>query len=836
MIQPKYYLTIHGHFYQPPRENPWIEEIELQKSAYPFHDWNERILSECYAPNAIARILDEKGNIVDVVNNFEKINFNVGPTLMSWLEAKHPNTYHKIIEADRVSVQSTQGVGNAIAQVYNHMIMPLASRRDKVTQVKWGIADFKKRFSREPEAMWLPETACDEESIDVLIEFGFRYVILDQNQAKAIRSLDAKEWQDVSGGKIDPKRPYRYFSPTSPKKFIDVFFYDGSISKGVGFGDLLSDAKHFMNRIEGAKVEAAGIQLIHAATDGETFGHHKIFGDRAIAYLLNIETEKRDFHVTSYSRFLQLLLPKEAVDLNFGESFEGTSWSCLHGIKRWKEHCGCRGEGPAEWTQHWRKPLRESLDWLQGELTVIFESRGGTYLKDVWQARGDYINVILERSDKAVWQFFEKHANHVLSPIEVTACLKLLEMERHAMLMYTSCGWFFTEISGIETVQILQYAARAIELAGEFEKRSLEEGFLERLAKAKSNVPFFKDGRGVYEKLVKPARVTLPHVAGFYGIHSILKPYKNRENIEFYCFHLQVKHQRVETHGNFTLNFGSVVVVSKIARESLHLAFAVLQTGPYDFRCSTKPISEFNNFDLFEKELFEKLSSGSLDETIRKIDSHFGQTHSTLKEVPLEWRIKIISMLTKESIEKINQAYERLYEENRKMNEIYRSINLPIPDEIRYAVDYTLNRQFVKAIAELADQHFDPRKAARAQKILETAEELDLELKRSDTSALLSNALAQRVRNLSEQVTEETVSECLNIERLAKKLEISLDERAAQDYLFGLFKRWKRDPSEMQALSLEVVNNIFKFAAQIHINPREVKKEYQKLSPSLPAE
>lgn len=480
-------LAIHGHFYQPPRENAWTEKIEKQPSAAPYHDWNERVHHECYVQNIQAKILDDQGKLIKTVNNFEKINFNVGPTLLSWLERAHPNTYQAIIAADHTSRSQHHGHGNAIAQVYNHMIMPLANRRDKITQVKWGIEDFKHRFGRNPEGMWLPETACSPETAEILMNEGIRFTILSPHQAE---------------GPINPRVPYRLF--VSPEKWLTVFFYDGTISSDVAFGSLAYEAKHFADRLEHAisKGERHHPQLIHIATDGETFGHHKGFGERALAYLMEVEVPKRGFRIVNYAEFLDLCPAQHEVRLKKGEDGKGTAWSCAHGLKRWYDHCGCRGGGPAEWTQHWRKPLRNALDWLRDQLSESYERLGKNYFKDVWEARNDYIQLLLDRSQKARDDFFKEHAVRALNSEEIDGSLKLLEMQKFAMLMYTSCGWFFTEISGIETVQIIQYAARAIELAEELTRQSFESEFLARLSEAKSNVLQYKNGRGVYEQLI----------------------------------------------------------------------------------------------------------------------------------------------------------------------------------------------------------------------------------------------------------------------------------------------------------------------------------------------
>ncbi|MBI3306869.1 MAG: DUF3536 domain-containing protein [Candidatus Omnitrophica bacterium] len=679
-------LCIHGHFYQPPRENPWIEEIEPQESAAPYHDWNERIYYECYLPNAKARVLDSKGYVVNIVNNYEQISFNFGPTLLSWMEKAHPETYAQILEADRLSVPLHHGHGNAIAQVYNHMIMPLASRRDKVTQVKWGIQDFRHRFGREPESIWLPETACNEETLEVLIEEGIKFIILSPHQVQAVSPMPHDQttraphghWKDVSHGAIDPKMAYRIFLKNHPDKFIDAFFYDGLVSKDLGFGDLAFDAKLFADRLDAAKGGAAQSMLIHLATDGETFGHHKGFGERALAYLMYAEAPKRGYRFVNYGEFLEANPPHYAARLIEGENGEGTSWSCMHGVRRWKENCGCRGGGPLEWNQHWRKPLRESLDWLRDEMVKIFEEKGSRYFKDVWAVRNDYISIILSRSPENQIAFFEKHAKHELTHEEVVTCYRLLEMQRYAQLMYTSCGWFFTEISGIETAQILQYAARAIQFANYVMFDSLEEGFLQRLGEAKSNLRLFKDGRGVYEKLVKTHMALPHHIVAHYGIGSIFEGYyPDSEELKLYCFEIQVLHQRKESSGNMVLNFGRVRVTSTITSNTRDLIFIVVQIGLYDFRCSIKPFLDPQSMEEIEKDLFDGLDQHHIVELLRKIDSYFGETYYSVKDLLLVDRLKILSLLTRGMIEKISGVYEKLYDENQKMNEIYRSVNLP---------------------------------------------------------------------------------------------------------------------------------------------------------------
>lgn len=498
-------ICIHGHFYQPPRENPWTGEIELQESAKPYHDWNERIYDECYKANAEAEIIDDKGTVVSVINNYEMLNFNFGPTLLAWIQAKHPVTYEKIIEADRKSIKLHGGHGNAIAMCYNHMIMPLANLNDKITQVKWGVADFRYHFGREPEGIWLPETACNDETIEVLISEGIKYIILDTSQAAFIRKLGEEEWKDVNDNSIDPKFPYRRFSELNRNMYLDIFFYDGPVSKSVAFDDVLVSSQNLLNKIFSASDEKKHVQqLISVATDGETFGHHKKHAERTLAYFMKTLVPQNRLKVVNFGEYLAAHKPEYEVRIKRGDNGEGTSWSCVHGVKRWKEDCGCGGGGG--WIQQWRKPLRESMDWLRDQMIIIYENIGSIFFRDVWKARNAYIELLLQPMEQNHAKFFSQNAVRSFNEAEQQLALKLLEMQRYSMLMYTSCGWFFSEISGLETVKILEYASRAMELVKDVTGIELEEEFKERLAEAKSNIPKYKTGKGVYMKLVKPHR------------------------------------------------------------------------------------------------------------------------------------------------------------------------------------------------------------------------------------------------------------------------------------------------------------------------------------------
>jgi alpha-amylase/alpha-mannosidase (GH57 family) len=498
------FICIHGHFYQPPRENPWTDEYEEEISAAPFHNWNERIYQECYRPNTEAVIVNDSGKVLKRINNYEYLNFNFGPTLLHWIKEKHPNTFRKIQEADRNSIKKHNGHGNAMAQVYNHLIMPLANNRDKITQVKWGVRDFQIDFGRKPEGMWLAETACNNATLDILIEEGIAFTILDPSQAEKIRKIGSKDWEDVLGGRVNPKNPYRYFSKTG-KGYIDIFFYDGPLSRGLAFDDIVYDARKLMQGIEFALIpEYRNDQLISIAVDGETFGHHKHFTERTIAYLLSEYAETRGFKIVNLAEYLSLHQPAYEVLINEGPSGEGTSWSCIHGVGRWKKNCGCNTGGLPGWNQKWRRHLRNALNLLNGKLGVYFEIEGHRYLKNVWDARNDYLDIMLNPGNEDILnKFLDKHSKMKLHAEEINTVLSLLEMQKFALFMFTSCGWFFSDISGIESKIVLEYAKRAVEIAEKLSGLHFDEEFLEELDYAKSNVHEYGSGKDIYLNLGK---------------------------------------------------------------------------------------------------------------------------------------------------------------------------------------------------------------------------------------------------------------------------------------------------------------------------------------------
>ena len=678
------YITVHGHFYQPPRENPYLNTIERQPSAHPYHDWNERIHHECYRPNAFARVLNDRQELVGIVNNFEYLSFNIGATLMSWLEQYDSEVYQRILDADRLSSQRLNGHGNAIAQVYNHIILPLANQRDKITQIGWGRSDFRARFGRDAEGMWLAETAVDYPTLEALIDENIKFIILAPSQAEKCRVIPTQEqsdtqWHQVGEQQIDPTRPYRCF--VNGERYIDIFFYDGPISRDMGFNDLLDTADNFAGRLGQAIRDSRPSQLISVATDGETFGHHKNGTEKCVAYALS-QQFARHWTVTNYAHYLSICPPTWEVQLK-----PVTAWSCAHGVDRWQDDCGCAGGGG--WHQKWRRPLRDALDWLRDRLVTVYEEIGSKLFSDPWLARNEYIQVVRDRSTDNVNNFLQRHQLKQLSSAEKMDALRLLEMQRHALLMYTSCGWFFEEISRPEGVQILRYAARAIELAGAVAGIHLEQKFLNYLAQAPSNVACFGDGKKVFQDLVAPSQVTLHQVAAHYAISSLFTDYPTQEQI--YCYQAEQLDYQKQQMGTLTLSVGQIQLTSEITWESKHFVFAVLHLGGWDFHCC---ITGFNGrlaYTELKQQLFTDIKQASAAQIILTMNRLIGERSFNLQHLFAEERQRIVRLLTAQTKKHLAQLYTQVYRENYSMLAAFQREGMSVPQELKVAAEVALS-------------------------------------------------------------------------------------------------------------------------------------------------
>ena len=816
------HLVIHGHFYQPPRENPWTGEIERQESAAPFHDWNARIAAECYTPNARSRVLDSRGRIQDIVNNFERLSFNVGPTLLSWIIAEAPDVFEAMLRADGAS-QRRLGHGNAIAQAYNHMILPLATPRDRQTQIHWGIREFQHRFGRSPEAMWLPETAVDTATLESLVRAGMRYVILSPAQAARWRPMGESRWITPAEAELDSRRPYRWSLRDGRGKAredvgIDVCFYDAPLSRGISFQHYLRDAGTLASRIANA---AAGFSdpLILIATDGESFGHHEKFGDMCLATLFAREAPQREFSVTNLAAYLASHRPTWEVEL-----LAQSAWSCSHGLGRWQDDCGCSAGGGPGWSQRWRRPLREGLDRLRDALGQIFVEEGGSLLADVWAARDDYIGLLLDPSETTREAFFARHSTHPLSSVEQVRVLRLLEMEHQALLMYTSCGWFFSEISGLETVQNLRYAARAIELAEPFAPLDLEAVLLGHLERAQSNVPAWKDGRHVWESQVRPSRVRAEDAVARLLLEGVL----GREIIGQTRYRWDLTPEAIVRKG--ALIMAGVWAVSQVTRETSHFAGACRRDGPFDFLAGIAPWPATGDWTGFLEEAAAGLSAGNSELTAWTGKHAARQVR--LRDFLADERRAILEEVLAETRGRLERACEVLCNEAFPAAEAMVNTGMRLPAWLAAMLEATWSRQLTQALEKL-DGVTEPARYTVAMELVAQARHLGLGLDLTVAAAWFDRMLVQRLKAIADTVNVQAWQEYLELLRIAGRLSLPLSERALQDRIFRLLRdrlpalvECVRDPRE-EGYALVIA--ILAIASRLNLNTDEARDRLRPL-------
>ena len=737
------YVCIHGHFYQPPRENPSLEAIELQDSAYPYHDWNERITAECYEPNAVSRILDGDRRIVKIVNNYAGMSFNIGPTLLAWLETHRPELYAAILQADKASCERFSGHGSAIAQVYNHVIMPLANRRDKYTQARWGLFDFEMRFGRKPEGMWLAETAVDTESLEFLAELGLRFTILAPHQARRVRKKGVRKWEEVEGGHIDPTMAYEALLPSGRK--IALFFYDGPISRAIAFERLLTQGENFASRLAGAfSDKREWPQLVHIATDGETYGHHHHYGNMGLSYALEYLQDNKLATLTNYGEFLEKHPPTHQVEI-----VENSAWSCAHGIERWRADCGCNSGGHPGWNQAWRGPLRDALDWLRDELAIRCEKAAAGLFADFWAARDDYIRVVLDRSPENVAALLKKHARRTLNEAERITALKLLELQRQTLLMYTSCGWFFDELSGIETVQVIQYAARALQLARELFEDPLERPFLERLELAKSNIPEHQDGRRIFEKFVRPALVDLMKVAAHYAASSLFEDYNDATTV--YCYGVEREDYRRVDVGSVRLAVGRAQITSRITSESARMSFACIHFGDHNLVAGVRAFQDDATHNAMVQELSEAIGKADILEAIRRLDRHFVAASYSLKTLFRDEQRHLLDTILGSTLAGAEGVYRQLYQQHSPLTKFVAELGVPIPSAFKTAAQFILNLDIRRELEQ------DEPDFARVETLLAEARRWQVQLDTAGLVYTLERIIAEQAGRLKSRPKDLTV-------------------------------------------------------------------------------
>ncbi|XRH75954.1 MAG: DUF3536 domain-containing protein [Candidatus Methanosuratincola verstraetei] len=771
------FVCIHGHFYQPPRENPWLEEVEAQESAHPYHDWNQRVTAECYAPNTASRIIGPDRRIVDIVNNYSMISFNFGPTLLSWMERNARETYEAILEADMRSKKEFSGHGSAIAQAYSHMIMPLASQRDRLTQVRWGVADFKARFRRDPEGMWLPETAVDTPTLEALAHEGIKFTILAPHQAKRVRRSGEGEWKEVRNGTLCTNRPYLCRLPSG--KTISIFFYNEAISKEVAFGGLLNDGEAFAKRIISGFTEDHGSQILSIATDGETYGHHHKFGEMALSYCLHYIKANNLARLTNFGEFLEKSPPQDEVEIA-----ERTSWSCEHGVERWMDECGCKtGVCPL---QKWRRPLREAMDWLRDNAAEAYESEMRKYSERPWDERDKYIAVVLDRSPENVDLFFKRNFKPDLSKQDRSKILKLLEMQRHSMLMQTSCGWFFDDISRIETVQIMRHAARVIQLLREVTGRDLEEEYLERLRAAKSNYSTLGDGAKIYEAFVMPSKVNLPRVGIHHAISSIFNGEKGGPH-RVYCYIVEDKAYERQRAGKNVLVTGNSRVTSAITLEEDEIWYAALWLGDHNIFGGVRRQMGGEEFSEAQRALHARFQAGDVQRAISMIDLNFGKEgcSCSLSDLFKDRQIEVLERILETSVGRARSQFQQVYEDNLAVMTYMKGLSLKVPIALRAAAEVVLTYNMVEALRGESDPGVFERLAEEAMGL---QIELDKGLIGLEAKGRIELELGRLAENPEDLGRMERLERLL---RSVERLQLGINYWLAQNMLFQIISRWQ---------------------------------------------
>jgi alpha-amylase/alpha-mannosidase (GH57 family) len=799
----KRFICIHGHFYQPPRENPWLETVETQDSAAPYHDWNERICAECYAPNGAARVVNAKNQIMRIVNNYARMSFNFGPTLVSWIKENAQRTYHMIADGERRSRERYRGHSSALAQAYNHMIMPLANTRDRVTQIRWGIADYEATYGIGPEGMWLPETAADTATLELLAQNGIKFTLLAPHQCKRVRLMKGDaDWVDTPDASVDTTRPYLVRFPSGAS--IAVFFYNGPASRAIAFEGLLDSGDNFVARLKAGFKDSTQPQLVHVATDGESYGHHHKHGDMALAYALRLLERDNAAKLSNYGCFLAQFPPEYECEI-----VDETSWSCMHGIERWRSDCGCNGGKPG-WNQAWRGPLRQTLDELRDALIPLTESESGKLFNDVWTARDAYIEVLLNRSDETVDRFFAAQQAHPLSETERTRALELMEMQRHAQLMYTSCGWFFDDIGGIETVQVIAYAARVLQLAQQVFGRQaaqLESAFLAGLAQAHSNDPKAGDGAQIYKKCVETKELHLEQVAAHYAISSVFSSFADETDL--YCFHVHRISYDIHTSGRGRLALGRAHIASLITGHAQSFSFAVLHFGDQNITAAVKAYTDDDAraFEAFAAEAAEQVQRADFPEVIRLLDRYYGHADYSLTSLFTDEQRRIVQVILNSTLWDIENSLATIYQDHASLLHYLSQAGLPKPPALNLAASFAINAGLRRVLDA------DPIDQAQLRSYLSLAKADQVVL---DTPTLSYNADRRMKRAMLElhmsKGSLEMLDNALALARTLKELPFEVNLWQAQNLWYEIFRgsssaltaleaddlpRWQKDFDEL---------------------------------------
>jgi alpha-amylase/alpha-mannosidase (GH57 family) len=774
-------IVVHGHFYQPPRDNPWTQVVDRAASAAPFHDWNQRVFEDCYRANAYARIMDEHRRVVQVVNNYEHLSFNFGPTLLSWMESHHPITYARILAADRHSAEQ-RGHGNAMAQAYNHTILPLDDPRDARTQIRWGVIDFERRFGRRPLGMWLPETAANDSVLSLLAQEGVAFTVLNPDQAGQTRRLGSAAWTDE---RPRSDRPYRWIDPDGTGRFVDIFFYDGARSRAIAFEQALSTSQTFLDSI----ADGEGVSV---ATDGETYGHHAVFGDRTLAHAFVRAGADRGFSFTNFAALREERFPTHEVKLVPG----ATSWSCAHGVGRWSRDCGCSSGGGPGQHQRWRAPLRQALELLRNRVHSMYEERASELFNDPWEARDAYLHLLFEGPvgfDKWSRPVSRKHQGID----EITRSLTLLEMERQALLMFTSCAWFHHDVTGIETAQVLKHAGRCIDHLLDLGGENPEPEFLAALAEAESYLPQGGNGADVYRRSVARARVTPQRAVAHLGIASLLD--EPQEAGSFGGYRFELSRFEKEQSGPFTLSTGWVSLRSESTERAHQLAFAALHLGGIDLYGTATDRMGREAFPQASRRILDALDSQSLPAIVRRMHETFGPDEFQLTDLLPEGAETLASRVFEELMRRFSETYAQLYQDHGRTLDMLQGAGFALPDELRAAAQFTLQKRFEDEI-ERQGQSRDPNAYWHAIEIAQQVAAAGYDINTTSSTKVFEHLLNRAVQQAIHG--NGGVEAVRGLVQIIRRLNLPVKFDQAQETLLGLYGGRPSEPVRLALMEL----------------------------------
>ena len=759
MRNPNHHLAIHGHFYQPPRENPWLGIVEPQSSASPYTNWNERITDECYARIARTPMIDEDARTEDLYNNFAHLSFNVGPSLYAWLNDHCPALCEHILTGDRLGTDARHGRGQALAQAYSHPILPLLTPRDRHTQIVWGARYFERTFGRHPRGMWLPECAINMDTISALIDHGIRFVILSPYQASHIRPFGEEKWRDVSDGSVDVRHPYRIFEvdgagTTHFERYLDVVFYDPTLAMRISFEHLLRDPEALEKQILSRLDAAAELpQIITIATDGEVYGHHEPQGEATLSRLFSRFAPDHGIHISNIEEYLADNPPCWDARIWEGREGRGSSWSCQHGVERWYRNCGCQTGGEEGWQQEWRGPLRNAFDQLHASVNRAYEEWGEQVFHDPWDAREDYVDVLMDRSPAARHAFLCRHARREFSAEEEVRTWRLLEATTHAMLMYTSCGWFFADLAGIEPVQNMRYALRAAELAQPYSRDDLTHDLINSLSKAVSNDPSAGTGRDIFRAQVLPTRYT-PEIIATSHVLSRMLDLPEPE----YAHPVQITEETRKNSGRGPKYWGRLILTDVATTETFPLKFFALAFSTQLVGALVVPEAE--------QTFFRRLLASNEEE----LGSILRKEGILVRSLPLREREAIIYNLMAEQVQKVYRGVRSVYDGSVQLLGLFAQNRIPVPSVLAQCAEHVIEQCFTALVQSVANERdWSAANMASLEAILEEAATHRIAIRRGQAERILTDHLVCLVTALAENFDQDILKRILQLAEFCAK-------------------------------------------------------------------